>query len=145
MRAMSLAIDETEGEQNEMRILNEKLESSTKLIHTLSLQLAELKEQVRMPIKPRNELLCEQNDGIITSAPSFSKRFHRVTVPHTDVKFLVLHWKRISGAGFIKVGHTPGAFTLVVHSTSGVISFNVRWMYAQRWSGLQQLVVNALE
>ena len=47
MRAMSLAIDETEGEQNEMRNLNEKLESTTKLIHTLSHQLAELKEQVR--------------------------------------------------------------------------------------------------
>lgn len=46
MRAMSLAIDEGESEQNEMRSLQEKLESTTRLVFTLSQQLSELKEQV---------------------------------------------------------------------------------------------------
>ena len=48
MRAMSLAIDEGESEQNEMRNLQEKLESTTRLVFTLSQQLLELKEQVRL-------------------------------------------------------------------------------------------------
>ena len=46
MRAMSLAMDEGESEQNEMRSLQEKLESTTRLVFTLSQQLSELKEQV---------------------------------------------------------------------------------------------------
>lgn len=46
MRAMSLAMDEGESEQNEMRNLQEKLESTTRLVFTLSQQLTELKEQV---------------------------------------------------------------------------------------------------
>ncbi|KAK2568121.1 Inositol 1 [Acropora cervicornis] len=45
MRAMSLAMDEGESEQNEMRNLQEKLESTTRLVFTLSQQLNELKEQ----------------------------------------------------------------------------------------------------
>ena len=48
MRAMSLAMDEGESEQNEMRSLQEKLESTTRLVFTLSQQLSELKEQVRL-------------------------------------------------------------------------------------------------
>ena len=44
---MSLAMDEGESEQNEMRNLQEKLESTTRLVYTLSQQLNELKEQVR--------------------------------------------------------------------------------------------------
>ena len=47
MRAMSLAMDEGESEQNEMRNLQEKLESTTRLVFTLSQQLNELKEQVK--------------------------------------------------------------------------------------------------
>lgn len=47
MRAMSLAVDEGESEQNEMRNLQEKLESTTRLVFTLSQQLNELKEQVK--------------------------------------------------------------------------------------------------
>ena len=43
---MSLAMDEGESEQNEMRNLQEKLESTTRLVYTLSQQLNELKEQV---------------------------------------------------------------------------------------------------
>ena len=51
MRAMSLAMDEGESEQNEMRNLQEKLESTTRLVYTLSQQLNELKEQVRCHLK----------------------------------------------------------------------------------------------
>ena len=46
MQAMSLTIDEGESEQNELRNLQEKLESTTTLVYTLSQQLVELKEQV---------------------------------------------------------------------------------------------------
>ena len=51
MRAMSLAMDEGESEQNEMRNLQEKLESTTRLVYTLSQQLNELKEQVRRHLR----------------------------------------------------------------------------------------------
>ena len=47
LRAMSLAADEGESEQNELRNLHSMLESTTKLVQTLSHQLAELKDQVR--------------------------------------------------------------------------------------------------
>ena len=46
MRAMSLAADDGEGEQNELRNLQQQLESTNKLVQTLSSQLSELKEQV---------------------------------------------------------------------------------------------------
>lgn len=48
MRAMSLAADEAEGEQNEMRTLQLQLENTQKLVTTLSQQLAELRDQVYM-------------------------------------------------------------------------------------------------
>lgn len=43
---MSLVSNEGDGEQNEMRNLQEKLESTMSLVKQLSGQLAELKEQV---------------------------------------------------------------------------------------------------
>lgn len=46
MRAMSLAADEAEGEQNEMRTLQLQLENTQKLLSTLSLQLSDMKDQV---------------------------------------------------------------------------------------------------
>lgn len=46
MRAMSLVSGEGEGEQNEIRILQEKLGSTMKLVSHLTAQLNELKEQV---------------------------------------------------------------------------------------------------
>lgn len=46
MRAMSLVSSDAEGEQNEIRNLQEKLESTMKLVSNLSGQLTELKEQV---------------------------------------------------------------------------------------------------
>lgn len=50
MRAMSLVSSDAEGEQNEIRNLQEKLESTMKLVSNLSSQLTELKEQVREPV-----------------------------------------------------------------------------------------------
>ena len=46
LRAMSLAADEGENEQNELRNLTMQLESTTQLAKTLSTQLSELKDQV---------------------------------------------------------------------------------------------------
>lgn len=46
MRAMSLVSNEGEGEQNEMRCLQEKLDDTVTLVAQLSAQLSELKEQV---------------------------------------------------------------------------------------------------
>lgn len=43
---MSLVSSDTEGEQNEIRNLQEKLESTMRLVANLSGQLSELKEQV---------------------------------------------------------------------------------------------------
>lgn len=43
---MSLAADEAEGEQNEMRTLQLQLENTQKLLSTLSLQLSDMKDQV---------------------------------------------------------------------------------------------------
>lgn len=47
MQAMSLVVTEGEGEQNEMRILQDKLSSTMKVVTHLTGQLTELKEQVR--------------------------------------------------------------------------------------------------
>uniref|UniRef100_A0A3Q2R0F9 Inositol 1,4,5-trisphosphate receptor n=1 Tax=Fundulus heteroclitus TaxID=8078 RepID=A0A3Q2R0F9_FUNHE len=46
MRAMSLVSSDSEGEQNEIRSLQEKLESTMRLVINLSGQLTELKEQM---------------------------------------------------------------------------------------------------
>lgn len=48
MRAMSLVSSDGEGEQNEIRNLQEKLESTMRLVANLSGQLTELKEQVQI-------------------------------------------------------------------------------------------------
>lgn len=44
---MSLVVTEGEGEQNEIRILQDKLSTTMKVVTNLSGQLTELKEQVR--------------------------------------------------------------------------------------------------
>ena len=46
MRAMSLAADDGESEQNELRNLQLQLAQTNDLVETLSRQLSELKEQV---------------------------------------------------------------------------------------------------
>lgn len=48
---MSLVSSEGEGEQNEIRILQDKLSATMKLVSHLTAQLSELKEQVR-PLHP---------------------------------------------------------------------------------------------
>uniref|UniRef100_A0A8C1ZHY0 Inositol 1,4,5-trisphosphate receptor n=1 Tax=Cyprinus carpio TaxID=7962 RepID=A0A8C1ZHY0_CYPCA len=55
MRAMSLVSSDAEGEQNEIRNLQEKLESTMKLVSNLSGQLTELKEQVRHCLAKRRQ------------------------------------------------------------------------------------------
>lgn len=47
MCAMSLVSNEGDSEQNEIRMLQEKLDSTETLVTQLSGQLSELKEQVR--------------------------------------------------------------------------------------------------
>uniref|UniRef100_A0A3Q3D6J7 Ion transport domain-containing protein n=1 Tax=Hippocampus comes TaxID=109280 RepID=A0A3Q3D6J7_HIPCM len=46
MQAMSLVVTDGDGEQNEMRMLQDKLASTMKVVMTLTMQLTELKEQV---------------------------------------------------------------------------------------------------
>lgn len=46
MQAMSLVVTDSDGEQNEMRQLQDKLVSTMKVVTTLTAQLTELKEQV---------------------------------------------------------------------------------------------------
>lgn len=56
MRAMSLVSGEGEGEQNEIRVLQEKLGSTMKLVSHLTAQLSELKEQMTEQRKRRQRL-----------------------------------------------------------------------------------------
>lgn len=56
MRAMSLVSNEGDSEQNEMRNLQEKLESTMSLVKQLSGQLAELKEQMTEQRKNKQRL-----------------------------------------------------------------------------------------
>lgn len=51
MRAMSLVSNEGEGEQNEIRNLQDKLNTTMKLVSHLTSQLNELKEQVLNTLK----------------------------------------------------------------------------------------------
>lgn len=46
MQAMSLVVTDGDGEQNEMRMLQDKLDATMKVVTTLTTQLNELKEQV---------------------------------------------------------------------------------------------------
>lgn len=43
---MSLVVTDGDGEQNEMRMLQDKLVATMKVVTTLTMQLTELKEQV---------------------------------------------------------------------------------------------------
>ncbi|KAJ0028980.1 hypothetical protein NQD34_003977 [Periophthalmus magnuspinnatus] len=56
MRAMSLVSSEGDSEQNEMRCLQEKLDSTVTLVAQLSSQLAELKEQMTEQRKNKQRL-----------------------------------------------------------------------------------------
>ncbi len=56
MRAMSLTADDSEGEQNELRNLQDKLDNTNKLVLDLSQQLLELKDQVCVSVTVLSEL-----------------------------------------------------------------------------------------
>ncbi|XP_077386403.1 inositol 1,4,5-trisphosphate-gated calcium channel ITPR1 isoform X6 [Festucalex cinctus] len=56
MRAMSLVSSDADGEQNEIRSLQEKLESTMKLVANLSGQLTELKEQMTEQRKQKQRI-----------------------------------------------------------------------------------------
>ncbi|CAH1782943.1 unnamed protein product [Owenia fusiformis] len=56
MRAMSLAADDGEGEQNELRNFQAQLESTNKLVLTLSGQLSELKDQMQEQRKQKQRI-----------------------------------------------------------------------------------------
>uniref|UniRef100_A0A3Q2YF96 Ion transport domain-containing protein n=1 Tax=Hippocampus comes TaxID=109280 RepID=A0A3Q2YF96_HIPCM len=56
MRAMSLVSSDAEGEQNEIRSLQEKLESTMRLVANLSGQLTELKEQMTEQRKQKQRI-----------------------------------------------------------------------------------------
>ncbi|XP_045110771.1 inositol 1,4,5-trisphosphate receptor type 1-like isoform X10 [Portunus trituberculatus] len=66
MRAMSLSIGETEGEMNEVRLLNTKLDRTQKLVDGLVEQLTELKEEMTKQQKYRNRR------GILGPASSYN-------------------------------------------------------------------------
>lgn len=53
---MSLVSSDAEGEQNEIRSLQEKLESTMRLVANLSGQLTELKEQVENDVTVKQAL-----------------------------------------------------------------------------------------
>ncbi|KAE8292691.1 Inositol 1,4,5-trisphosphate receptor type 3 IP3 receptor isoform 3 [Larimichthys crocea] len=56
MQAMSLVVTDGDGEQNEMRILQDKLGSTMKVVMTLTNQLTELKEQMTEQRKRRQRM-----------------------------------------------------------------------------------------
>lgn len=76
MRAMSLVSSDSEGEQNELRNLQEKLESTMKLVSNLSGQLSELKDQVRerrLPVRTRVHMHTHHTH---TCTPAHHTRAH---------------------------------------------------------------------
>ncbi|XP_007430915.1 inositol 1,4,5-trisphosphate receptor type 1 [Python bivittatus] len=66
MRAMSLVSSDSEGEQNELRNLQEKLESTMKLVSNLSSQLTELKDQMTEQRKQKQRI------GLLGHPPSIN-------------------------------------------------------------------------
>lgn len=74
MRAMSLAADEADGEQNEMRTLQNQLEDTQRLVTTLSRQLSELRDQMteQRKHKQRLGLLAHPNSVPLAATASLS-------------------------------------------------------------------------
>ncbi|XP_072569106.1 inositol 1,4,5-trisphosphate-gated calcium channel ITPR3 [Paramormyrops kingsleyae] len=72
MQAMSLVVTEGEGEQNEMRNLQDRLASTMKLVSNLTGQLTELKEQMTEQRKRRQRmgLVDVQSGSCVSTAPS---------------------------------------------------------------------------
>ena len=63
-RAISLAVEEVEGETNEWRTLHNQLEATQDLVKTLSTQLADLRDQMTEQRKQKQRI------GLLNNAPS---------------------------------------------------------------------------
>ena len=64
LRAMSLAVEDVEGEQNEWRTLQAQLDATQQLVQTLSCQLGDLRDQMTQQRKQKQRI------GLLNSAPS---------------------------------------------------------------------------
>merc|ERR1719219_1374070 len=64
LRAISLAVEEVEGETNEWRTLHNQLEATQDLVKTLSSQLADLRDQMTEQRKQKQRI------GLLNNAPS---------------------------------------------------------------------------
>ncbi len=64
LRAISLAVEDVEGEQNEWRTLHNQLEATQQLVRTLSSQLADLRDQMTEQRKQKQRI------GLLNNAPS---------------------------------------------------------------------------
>ncbi|XP_068602386.1 inositol 1,4,5-trisphosphate-gated calcium channel ITPR3 [Brachionichthys hirsutus] len=70
MQAMSLVVTDGDGEQNEMRMLQDKLASTMKVVMTLTCQLTELKEQMTEQRKRKQRMgFVEVQAGASASLP----------------------------------------------------------------------------
>lgn len=73
MRAMSLTADESEGEQNELRSLQDKLDVTNILVNTLSQQLSELKDQMNEQRKQKQRFGLMQQTPAVTMPFGFNQ------------------------------------------------------------------------
>jgi len=64
LRAISLAVEDVEGEQNEWRTLHNQLEATQELVKTLSNQLSDLCDQMTEQRKQKQRI------GLLNNAPS---------------------------------------------------------------------------
>ncbi|XP_077371305.1 inositol 1,4,5-trisphosphate-gated calcium channel ITPR3 isoform X2 [Festucalex cinctus] len=79
MQAMSLVVTDGDGEQNEMRMLQDKLNSTMKVVMTLTAQLTELKEQMteQRKRKQRMGFVDVQQGGSALLPPSAAGGNHQ--------------------------------------------------------------------
>lgn len=99
---MSLVSNEGEGEQNEIRILQDKLNSTMKLVSHLTAQLNELKEQVCTQAYPGPTLgvpcwAASDRHWEVTAQPAAGERGRVLGPSHSFLSFLSLGWKTGSG------------------------------------------------
>ncbi|XP_071518112.1 inositol 1,4,5-trisphosphate receptor [Panulirus ornatus] len=78
MRAMSLSIGETEGEMNEVRCLNAKLDRTQALVDSLVYQLTELKDEMTKQQKYRNRR------GILSTTSNYNS--HQYGLPGASME-----------------------------------------------------------
>lgn len=101
MRAMSLVSNEGEGEQNEIRILQDKLNSTMKLVSHLTAQLNELKDQVCTQADPGPTLgvlrwVAPDCHWEVTAQPAMGERGRRLGPSCPFLSFAGLGWKTAS-------------------------------------------------